>query len=206
MFFAELLYKLFEIITTPICWMKSALYSLRDLRKELCVFLNNYYQVNTFSPKDYGIRVYLFSGFEFYHKQTKEILASSPDMTTKFLELRLSNLHSKEFPTSQLPQLNKFCSVKENISLWHDHSKINQIRHIITLSPNKDSKKSVHDEPVYTDIMVLKDGNDNVTHLSKELYDFSSMYGEQISVYNYKNDKKLSDIFNEIINEKTTVI
>lgn len=64
--------------------MKSALYSLGDLKKELCVFLNNY--VNTFNPKDYGIRVYLFSGFEFYHKQTKEILASSPDMTTKYLE------------------------------------------------------------------------------------------------------------------------
>lgn len=206
MFFAELLYKIFEIIATPICWMKSALYSLSDLKKELCVFLNNYYQVNTFNPKDYGIRVYLFSGFEFYHKQTKEILASSPDMTTKYLELKLNHLHSKEFPTNQLPQLKKFCSVEENIELWHDHSKINQVKHVITLCPNKDSKQSMYDEPVYTDIMMLKDGNDNITSLSKELYDFSSMYGHQISVFNYKNDKKLSDIFSEIIQEKTTVI
>ena len=77
---------------------------------------------------------------------------------------------------------------------------------MITLCPNKDSKQSMYDEPVYTDIMMLKDGNDNITSLSKELYDFSSMYGHQISVFNYKNDKKLSDIFSEIIQEKTTVI
>lgn len=90
---------------------------VRFSEKELCSFLNNYYQVNTFKPEDYGVCVYIFGGFYIYNKKSKEVIANSPDMKSKFLEIKLDKMQSKEFPKSQLVELNKFFTVDENISL-----------------------------------------------------------------------------------------
>lgn len=203
----DFIFKTFETLLQPVCWVKYFAYSLGSLKKELCSFLNNYYQVNTFKSEDYGVRVYIFGGFYIYNKKTKEVVASSPDMKSKFLEIKLDNMHSKEFPKNQLAELNKFCKVDESISLWHVDSKINQIRHIITLNPHKPKNYTLEDdEVVYTDICILKNGDDTVTSLYKELYDFGSMYGNRLSLLNYSKNYKIEDIFNDIIREKNTVV
>lgn len=203
----DFIFKTFETLLQPICWVKYFAYSLGSLKKELCSFLNNYYQVNTFKPEDYGVRAYIFGGFYIYNKKTKEVIASSPDMKSKFLEIKLDNMQSKEFPKNQLAELNKFCKVDESISLWHVDSKINQIRHIITLNPHKPKNYTLEDdEVVYTDICILKNGDDTVTSLYKELYDFGSMYGNRLSLANYSNNYKIEDIFSDIIREKNTVV
>lgn len=203
----DFIFKTFETLLQPVCWVKYFAYSLGSLKKELCSFLNNYYQVDTFKPEDYGVRVYIFGGFYIYNKKTKEVVASSPDMKSKFLEIKLDNMQSKEFPKNQLAELNKFCKVDESISLWHVDSKINQIRHIITLNPHKPKNYTLEDdEVVYTDICILKNGDDTVTSLYKELYDFGSMYGNRLSLLNYSKNYKIEDIFNDIIREKNTVV
>lgn len=203
--FITFVFKFFEFLFKPVCWFKYAIYSLGSLKKELCSFLNNYYQVDTFKPEDYGVRVYIFGGFYIYNKKTKAIIASSPDMESKFLEIKLDNMQSKEFPKNQLTELNKFCKVDETISLWHDDSKISQIRHIITLNPHQPKNCTADDEVVYTDVCIIKRGDDVVTSIYKELYDFSSMYGNRLSLANYSNNYNIEDIFSDIIREKKTL-
>lgn len=203
----DLTFKTFETVLQPVCWVKHVAYSLGSLKKEVCSFLNSYYQVDTFNPDDYGVRAYIFGGFYIYNKKTKEIIATSPDMKSKFLEIKLDNMKSKEFPKSQLVELNKFFTVAENISLWHVDSKIDQIRHTITLSPHKTKEDSLEDdETVYTDVSIIKRGDDTVTSLYKELYDFSFMHGNRLSLVNYANNYKIEDIFNDILREKNAIV
>lgn len=205
--FINFVFKFFEFLLKPVCWFKYAIYSLGSLKKELCSFLNNYYQVDTFKPEDYSVRVYIFGGFYIYNKKTKEIIASSPDMKSKFLEIKLDKMQSKEFPKSQLSELNKFFKVDEKISLWHVDSKINQIRHTITLNPHKTKEYSLEDdETVYTDVCIIKRGDGTVTSLYKELYDFSFMHGNRLSLANYANNYKIEDIFNDVLREKNAII
>lgn len=203
----DFIFKTFETLLQPVCWVKHFAYSLGSLKKELCSFLNNYYQVNTFKPEDYGVCVYIFGGFYIYNKKSKEVIANSPDMKSKFLEIKLDKMQSKEFPKSQLVELNKFFTVDENISLWHVDSKIDQIRHTITLNPHKTKEDSLEDdETVYTDVCIIKRGDDTVTSLYKELYDFSFMHGNRLSLANYANNYKIEDIFNDILREKNAIV
>jgi hypothetical protein len=201
-------FKTFETLLQPVCWVKYGAYSLGSLKSELCSFLNSYYQVDSFKPEDHAVRVYILGGgFYIYNKKSKDVIASSPDMKSKFLEIKLDKMQSKEFPKSQLTELNKFFTVDENISLWHVDSKIDQIRHTITLSPHKTKEYSLEDdETVYTDVCIIKRGDGTVTSLYKELYDFSFMHGNRLSLANYANNYNIEDIFNDILQEKNAVV
>lgn len=93
------------------------------------------------------------------------------------------------------------------ISLWHVDSKIDQIRHTITLNPHKTKDVTLEDdETVYTDVCIIKRGDDTVTSLYKELYDFSFMHGNRLSLANYANNYKIEDIFNDILREKNAIV
>lgn len=201
-------FKTFETLLQPVCWVKYGAYSLGSLKSELCSFLNSYYKVDSFKPEDHAVRVYILGGgFYIYNKKSKDVIASSPDMKSKFLEIKLDKMQSKEFPKSQLTELNKFFTVDENISLWHVDSKIDQIRHTITLNPHKTKEYSLEDdETVYTDVCIIKRGDGTVTSLYKELYDFSFMHGNRLSLANYTNNYKIEDIFNDILREKNAIV
>lgn len=203
----DFIFKSFETLLQPVCWVKHSAYSLGSLKNELCSFLNDYYQTTNFVSDDYAVRVYIFGGFYIYNKKTKEVIASSPNMKSNFLGIKLDNMQSKEFPKNKLTELNKFFTVDEDISIWHLNSKINKIRHIITLNPHKPKDKQFEDdETVYTDVCIIKEDNDKVTSLYKELYDFSFMHGNRLGLTNYANNYKVEDIFDEIIREKNAVI
>lgn len=109
--FADGLFKTLDIATRPVCWVKYSVNSL-GLLKELCSFLNNYYQVDTFNPKDYGVRVYLFGGFYIYHKKTSESIASSSKMNSNYLKIDLDHMKSKEFPENNYLNLVNFTKLK----------------------------------------------------------------------------------------------
>ena len=204
--FADGLFKTLDIATRPVCWVKYSVNSLGLLKKELCSFLNNYYQVDTFNPKDYGVRVYLFGGFYIYHKKTGESIASSPKMNSNYLEIDLEHMKSKEFPEKQLSELNKFYKVKERIYLSHEDSKITQVQNTITLVPHHVEDIILDDEEVYVDICVIKDSNNKVTKLYKELYNFVFMHGNRLNLVNYSNNYNIEEIFTDIINEKNAMV
>lgn len=204
--FSDGLFKTLDIATRPVCWVKYSVNSLGLLKKELCSFLNNYYQVDTFKPKDYGVRVYVFGGFYIYHKTTGDSIASSSKMNSNYLEIDLEHMKSKEFPEKQLSELNKFYKVKERIYLSYEDSKITQVQNTITLVPHRDEKATMDDEEVYIDICIVKDGNNKVTKLYKELYDFVFMHGNRLNLVNYSNNYNIEDIFIDIINEKKAVV
>lgn len=203
--FADGLFKTLDIATRPVCWVKYSVNSLGSLKKELCSFLNDYYQVDMFKPKDYGVRVYVFGGFYIYHKTTGDSIAHSSKINSNYLEIDLEHMKSKEFPEKQLSELNKFYTVKERIYLSYEDSKITQVQNTITLVPHRDEKATMDDEDVYIDICIVKDGNNKVTKLYKELYDFVFMHGNRLSLVNYSNNYSIQDIFTDIINEKNVV-
>ena len=200
-------FKTFETVLQPVGWFKHIAYSLSSLKKEVCSFLNNYYQVDTFKSENYGIHIYPFGGFYIYERKSKEIIASSPDMKSNFIEIKLDNMQSKEFPKNQLNVLNTFCKVTENIYLWYVDNKIHQIKHIITLKPNKPENDSIEtDDSLFIDICIIKKGDDTVTSLYKETYNFDFMNGNRVSLANYSTNYKIEDIFNEILREKHAVV
>lgn len=204
--FADGLFKTLDVMTKPVCWIKYSVNSLGSLKKELCSFLNNYYQVDTFNPKEYGVRVYVFGGFYIYNKKTGNSIAISRSMNSKYLEIDLENMKSKEFPEKQLSELNKFYKVKERIYLSYEDSKITQVQNTITLVPHHVEDIILDDEEVYVDICVIKDSNNKVTKLYKELYNFVFMHGNRLSLVNYSNNYNIEEIFNDIINEKSLVV
>ena len=156
---------------------------------------------------NYGIHIYPFGGFYIYERKSKEIIASSPDMKSNFIEIKLDNMQSKEFPKNQLNVLNTFCKVTENIYLWYVDNKIHQIKHIITLKPNKPENDSIEtDDSLFIDICIIKKGDDTVTSLYKETYNFDFMNGNRVSLANYSTNYKIEDIFNEILREKHAVV
>lgn len=204
--FSDGLFKTLDIATRPVGWVKYSVNSLGSLKKELCSFLNNYYQVDTFKPKDYGVRVYVFGGFYIYHKTTGDSIASSSKMNSNYLEIDLEHMKSKEFPEKQLSELNKFYKVKERIYLSYEDSKITQVQNTITLVPHHVEDIILDDEEVYVDICVIKDSNNKVIKLYKELYNFVFMHGNRLSLVNYSNNYNIEDIFTDIINEKNVVV
>ena len=204
--FADGLFKTLDIMTHPVGLIKYSLNSLSSLKKELCSFLNNYYQVDTFKPKEYGVRVYVFGGFYIYNRATGESIAVSRSMNSKYLEIDLEHMKSEEFPEKQLSELNKFYKVKERIYLSYEDSKITQVQNTITLVPHHVEDIILDDEEVYVDICVIKDSNNKVIKLYKELYNFVFMHGNRLSLVNYSNNYNIEDIFNDIIKEKNAVI
>lgn len=204
--FFDVLFKTLDIATRPIGWVKYSVNSLGSLKKEVCSFLNSYYQVDTFNYKDYAVRVHAFGGFYIYHKKTGKAITRSTRTNTKYIEIDLDNMMSREFPEKQLSELNKFCKVKERIYLSYEDSKITQVQNTITLVPHHVADIILDDEEVYVDICVIKDSNNKVIKLYKELYNFVFMHGNRLSLVNYSNNYNIEDIFNDIIKEKNAVI
>lgn len=199
--FADGLFKTLDIATRPVGWVKYSINSLGSLKRELCSFLNNYYQVDTFNPKDYGVRVYVFGGFYIYNKKTGDSIASSSKMNSNYLEIDLEHMKSKEFPEKQLPELSKFYNVKERIYLSYEDSKITQVQNTITLIPHRNENTTMDDEEVYIDICIVKDGNNTVTKVYKELYELSDIHGNRISMDEYPANYHINDFFQAMIIE-----
>lgn len=204
--FAAGLFKTLDIVTKPVCWIKYSVNSLGSLKKEVCSFLNNYYQVDIFNPNDYAVRVHAFGGFYIYHRKTGKSITRSTSINSKYIGIDLDHMKSKDFPEKHLSELNKFYKVKERIYLSYEDSKITQVQNTITLVPHHVEDIILDDEEVYVDICIIKDSNNKVTKLYKELYDFAFMHGNRLNLINYSNNYNIEDIFTDIITENNAVL
>jgi hypothetical protein len=199
-------FKFLSTLLQPVCWFKYFAFSLGAFKNELCSFLNSYYQVDTFKPDDYNVRVHIFDGFYIYNKYNKDIIASSNSFLSEYVEIKIENIQSKDFPVKQLSELNLFFKVEEKVTVWRSSNKIDKIQNTITLCPHKQQLTELDEEEVYIDIGIHRSKDGSVYKLYKEMYDFTFMHGNQIDFITYPNDHSIDSIFTDIVLSKSTSI
>lgn len=202
----DFIFKFLSKLLRPVCWFKYFAFSLGSFKNELCSFLNSYYQVDTFKPEDYNVRVHILGGFDIYNKYNKDIIASSNSFLSEYAEIKIKYIHSKDFPVKQLSELNLFFKVEEKVTVWRSSNKIDKIQNTIKLCPHKQQLNEFDDEEVYIDIGIHRSKDGSVCKLYKEMYDFTFMHGNQIDFITYQNDHSIDSIFADIINNNKTSV
>lgn len=194
----------------PFYWLIAKFFKFDNLKKDLCVVLNNLYNTDLFKHKDYIIIFYLFDGFVIRHKKTKAILASGAyawdgllRVTTDLLSAAIEpNIHPLKFDNSEL---------SEHITISYGKGKVIQVDQTITIMFVLNEPLRLSPRVMYKDIKLSKNRNLDTISLSLETYDLEDMYGNTIDYQEYPvscysiNDLYLSYIIEKMKQDPTTV-
>lgn len=191
------------ILLLPFYWVIAKIFKFGNLKKDLCVVLNQFYNTDFFSHKDYIIISYLFNGFVIRHKKTKAILASGSYAWDGFLCIT-TDLKSSEFEPNIHPLKFDNSEMSEQIKILYAKGKVIQLDQTITISFVLNEPLRLSPRVIYKDIKLSKNRNLDTISLSLETYHAEDMYDNTIDYKEYPvscyniNDLYLSYIIDQM--------
>jgi hypothetical protein len=203
------IFKVVNALLFPFTLVKSRIHGprLNELKDETIRVINKLVDKPLYDTKDYEVRIGLFEGFTFYHKETGHVLASAGLLNCGYVGIENKDIRSKFFPAEFAQEHSKTLKVSEYLSIRHDENKVYSITSEVVVDQIASTKFFGREHPYRNIITIRLDDQFNIKSIHKKTYNLSEKNGQTLHSKEYPHDKpvdieRMYNISNMFINEK----